>query len=123
VNSVSPNVQEFQMISQRRSRFICRIAGALAFFALLAPTVASADDLPTRCQGTDMLAELQVKSPDVYSKVMAESSALPNTEAVLWKVEKSGIPPSYLFGTMHLSDPRIAMLSPAVKDAIAHSKS
>ena len=70
-----------------------------------------------------MLAELQTKAPDAYQKVMAESSAFPNTEAVFWKVEKPGVPTSYLFGTMHLSDPRVATLSPAVKDAIAHSKS
>ena len=69
------------------------------------------------------LAEMQSKAPDVYSQVMAESRALPNTEAMLWKIEKPGLAPSYLFGTMHLSDPRVATLSPAVKDAIAHSKS
>ncbi len=95
---------------------------ALAFAVLAFPRVAAAEDAPTRCQGTDMLAEMQVKSPDVYNKVMAESSALPNTEAVLWKIEKPGIPMSYLFGTMHLSDPRIAELPPAVIDAVAHSK-
>ncbi len=33
------------------------------------------------------------------------------------------MPVSYLFGTMHQSDPRIATLSPAVKDIIAQSKS
>ena len=70
-----------------------------------------------------MLAEMQTKYPDAYKKVMAESQALPNTEAVLWKIEKPGVPVSYLFGTMHLSDPRVATLSPAVKDAIAQSKS
>lgn len=70
-----------------------------------------------------MLAEMQTKSPDTYKTVMAESNALANTQAVLWKVDKPGVPVSYLFGTMHLSDPRIATLSPTVKDAIAHSKS
>jgi uncharacterized protein len=96
---------------------------ALALTTLAVPRVAVAEDAPARCQGTDMLAEMQAKSPDVYNKVMAESSTLPNTEAVLWKVEKPGVPPSYLFGTMHLSDPRISELAAAVTDAIAHSKS
>ena len=91
---------------------------------LIFPRVpAAAEDVAGRCQGTDMLAELHVKSPDVYNKVMADSAALSNTEAVLWKVEKPGIAPSYLFGTMHLSDPRVSELPDAVKDAIAHSKS
>ena len=42
---------------------------------------------------------------------------------MFWKVEKPGVAPSYLFGTMHLTDPRISELSDKAKDAIAHSKS
>ncbi|MFA5957314.1 TraB/GumN family protein [Hyphomicrobium sp.] len=112
------------MTSSRTPSFAHRICCALAFFLFLMPRVAvAAEDVPARCQGTDMLTEMQTKYPDAYKKVMAESNALPNTEAVLWKIEKPGIPVSYLFGTMHLSDPRVATLSPTVKDAIAHSKS
>ena len=70
-----------------------------------------------------MLAEMQTTSPELYKKVMEESKALPNTEAVFWKVEKPGVEPSYLFGTMHLSDPRISELSQKAKDAIGQSKS
>ncbi|HML28047.1 MAG TPA: TraB/GumN family protein [Hyphomicrobium sp.] len=95
----------------------------MAFFLFLLPQVAAAaDDVPARCQGTDMLSEMAGTSPDTYKKVMAESAALPNTEAMLWKIEKPGAPASYLFGTMHLSDPRVATLSPKTKDAIAQSK-
>jgi len=103
---------------QRSRRTLC----ALIFIASgFASGPALADD--AHCQGTDMLAELQAKKPDVYEKVMAESRTLANTEAMLWKVEKLGAGTSYLFGTMHLSDPRIAELPPAAIDAIAHSKS
>ncbi|MBS0236891.1 MAG: TraB/GumN family protein [Proteobacteria bacterium] len=103
---------------QRSCRTIC----ALIFIAIgFASDPALADD--AHCQGTDMLAEMQAKKPDIYAKVMAESKALSNTEAMLWKVEKPGVETSYLFGTMHLSDPRIAELPPAAIDAIAHAKS
>ena len=103
---------------QHRRRAIC----ALIFIAVgFASGPALADD--AHCQGTDMLAEMQAKKPDLYAKVMAESKTLSNTEAMLWKVEKPGVATSYLFGTMHLSDPRIAELPPAAIDAIAHSKS
>jgi uncharacterized protein YbaP (TraB family) len=112
------------MTSLRAPRFTHRFFRALAFFVFTVPVAASAaEQPPALCRGTDMLVEMQTKSPDVYQKVIAESTALPNTEAVFWKVEKAGVPTSYLFGTMHLSDPRIATLSPAVKDAIARSKS
>jgi hypothetical protein len=82
-----------------------------------------ADDAPQRCHGVDMLAEMQSRSPDAYKSVMDESRQTTNTEAVLWKIEKPGIAPSYLLGTMHLSDPRISRLSEQEKDLIAHSKS
>lgn len=111
------------MTFSRVPGFVSHLFSAMAFFLLLAPATASADaDVPAQCQGTDMLTEMKEKDPGAYAKVMAESRALPNTEAVLWKVEKPGVAPSFLFGTMHLSDPRIATLSPTVKDAIAHSK-
>ncbi len=34
--------------------------------------------------------------------------------ALLWKVERTGLRPSYVFGTIHSEDPRVAELSPAV---------
>jgi uncharacterized protein YbaP (TraB family) len=34
--------------------------------------------------------------------------------ALLWKVERSGLRPSYVFGTINSEDPRVAELSPAV---------
>jgi uncharacterized protein YbaP (TraB family) len=105
-----------------------KIVGCAACALLLAVLVASqvpasADDTATRCHGSDMLAEMQSKSPELYKKVMDESRRLSNTEAVLWKIEKPGVAPSYLLGTMHLSDARIAELSPKAKEAIVQSKS
>jgi uncharacterized protein YbaP (TraB family) len=76
-----------------------------------------------RCRGVDMLAEMQTTSPDLYKTVMDESHRTINTEALLWRIEKTGTAPSYLLGTMHLSDPRISQLSAKAKEAIAHSKS
>jgi uncharacterized protein YbaP (TraB family) len=86
-------------------------------------STAWADDAPPPCRGTDMLAELQTRSPDAYKAVIEESRQTSNTEAVLWKIEKPGVVPSYLLGTMHLSDPRISRLSARQQDLIAHSKS
>jgi uncharacterized protein len=76
----------------------------------------------TQCRGTDMLAELKTETPDLHTQMEAAATAMSNTEAVLWKVEKDGLPASYLFGTMHLSDNRITTLTPATMDAIKASK-
>lgn len=54
------------------------------------------------------------------------SSDLPQREfsqGLLWKVQKPGAKPSYVFGTVHLSDKRLARLPGAVRKAISRSKS
>lgn len=48
--------------------------------------------------------------------------ALANASGLLWKLEKPGIAPSYLYGTIHVDDPRINDLAPAVLDAFAASR-
>lgn len=99
-----------------------RLSVALFAFLVLSHS-AQAEDASQGCHGADMLAEMQSTSPETYKKIMEENGQLPNTEAMLWKIEKTGVEPSYLLGTMHLSDPRISNLSPKAQDAIAHSKS
>lgn len=75
-----------------------------------------------QCGGTDMMKEFAGRNPAAYEKVRAEAKALSNTEALLWRVEGQGLQPSYLFGTMHLSDARITQLSPAVSKALTEAK-
>jgi uncharacterized protein YbaP (TraB family) len=56
--------------------------------------------------------------PDVWEKALADFAATPNSTGLLWKVEKDGVPPSWLFGTMHVTD---AALGPSAKKAFAES--
>lgn len=88
----------------------------------LAGTSQSPKRAAVECRGDDMLAELSTKAPAVHDAVVAEGRKLGNTNAVLWKIEKPGIPVSHLFGTMHLSDSRLTTLSAATKAAIKQSK-
>jgi uncharacterized protein len=66
------------------------------------------------CAGQNLM---QTLAPGVIAKIEAESGATINGEGRLWKIEKSGIKPSYLFGTMHISDPRVVALTPEAKAA------
>jgi uncharacterized protein YbaP (TraB family) len=42
---------------------------------------------------------------------------------ILWRIEKPGAAPSYAFGTIHIDDPRVLDLPPAVARAFAQSGS
>lgn len=75
-----------------------------------------------QCGGTDMMTELAASDPAAFEKISSQAKAYGNTQALLWRVEKTGVAPSYLFGTMHLTDRRITTLSPAVVDALKSAK-
>ncbi len=98
-----------------------RHAAALILMVSLAAP-ANAEPVAATCKGTDMLAELAASDPGAFQDLRKQAAALENTQALLWKIEKSGVAPSYLFGTMHLSDARIATLSSTVSDALSHAK-
>lgn len=105
-----------------RTRSAALLRLVFVFLPFLAIEAAAAADKPAKCGGADMLAELAVSDPAAYAKIRNEAKALSNTQALLWRVEKTGAAASYLFGTMHLSDKRITTLSPAVSDALKAAK-
>jgi uncharacterized protein YbaP (TraB family) len=45
------------------------------------------------------------------------------THGLLWRVEKAGVEPSDVFGTLHADDPRLQPLPAPVQDAFARSRS
>jgi uncharacterized protein len=45
------------------------------------------------------------------------------THGLLWRVDRSGIEPSHVFGTLHAGDPRLEPLPLRVQDAFARSRS
>jgi uncharacterized protein len=77
-------------------------------FLLTAASLARADD-PPACMGSNILDALAKSDPKMHAEIIAETKATKNGEAILWKIEPSdpAIAPSYLFGTMHLTDPRV----------------
>ena len=44
------------------------------------------------------------------------------TKGLLWRVSKTGIAPSYVFGTIHVADPRVLDLPEPIGNALARSK-
>lgn len=96
----------------------------LAFIvaALLAagapPMPARAEAEPPLCTGRDLEAELARQDPAAWKAALAKAEATSNARAILWRIEGRGLPPSHLFGTIHLTDDRVTTLSPAVSAAL-----
>jgi uncharacterized protein YbaP (TraB family) len=94
------------------------IGRLLAGFALLVCFGVAADAQAPTCTGKNILDELRTSDPPVYERILAAATGTENANAIFWRVEKAGTAPSYLFGTVHLTDERVHRLSPAVQAAL-----
>jgi hypothetical protein len=92
---------------------------AMALAGLPAPAAMASEPA---CRGRDMLAELAGSDPEAHARLSRAAAAASNTEALLWRIEKPGLAPSHLLGTVHLSDDRVAKLSPKVMAAIGAAR-
>lgn len=89
---------------------------------LLGLASAGAEHAPPVCMGRDLLAELRAKNPDAYAVFKADMAKVPNAEGLLWRIEKEGQPVSHLFGTVHLTDPRVTAFPNEVTEALDGSE-
>jgi uncharacterized protein YbaP (TraB family) len=96
------------------------LAFALAFPAADA---ALARQVPTTCGAKNLLKELAAKEPEAHGKIVAAARAVENGDGLLWRIEKPGLRPSYLFGTMHSTDPRLDRQVDRLRPLIARATS
>lgn len=88
----------------------------LVFLALFLATLvfsvsqARAQETEVACTGVNLLAQMERDDPATLAAIRAEAAEVENGRGLLWKVGKEGAAPSYLFGTMHMSDPRVVRL-------------
>ena len=71
-------------------------------------------------------ADVQHKLTNADCRVIEATSSDSNSiakfsDALLWKVSKAGSSSSYIFGTIHVSDPRITNIPEVVKSALSNS--
>jgi uncharacterized protein YbaP (TraB family) len=62
-------------------------------------------------------------APPGASRAYAQATAGAFDKGLLWRVEKPGIAPSYLFGTVHLADKRVTALPDAVRKELDAARS
>ncbi|MEL4069014.1 TraB/GumN family protein [Ochrobactrum sp. GPK 3] len=80
---------------------------------------ARADEKAPACsiRGENLIDGVEKSDPALWKELRAEAESIPNHQGRIWKIEKDGVAPSYLFGTIHLSDPRVLELPKVVQDA------
>jgi uncharacterized protein YbaP (TraB family) len=74
------------------------------------------------CPGQDLISELKAVDGAAYAALRDRASAAPNPEGRMWRVEAPGAPPSFLFGTIHRSDPRLTDLPAPVRQALSDAR-
>ncbi|MBP1852242.1 TraB/GumN family protein [Rhizobium halophytocola] len=95
---------------------------ALLSLTIVLATVSLAKAAEGGCKGHSLLPDLARTQPERYARMLEEAAKVPNGRGRLWKIEKPGTAPSYLFGTMHVTDPRVLAMPQAARDAIAAAR-
>jgi uncharacterized protein YbaP (TraB family) len=93
------------------------LAVAMLCLGLTQPAVAQ----DAICEGNSLVDDFQHQMPELYEEALEEFEAIPNSVGLFWRIEKPGLEPSWLLGTMHVPDPRITTLRQPVADALAES--
>lgn len=78
---------------------------------------APANQTNAACEGENLAVQLGKSNPEALAQARAEAASVPNGAAKLWKLEKPGVAPSWLFGTMHITDPRVVSMPDAARAA------
>ena len=93
---------------------------ALFSLSLMEATSAAADE-NNICLGKDLVAELASADPAALKMLTQQAAEIAYGNARFWKISKHGIPNSWLFGTMHMADEKVAMIPEPVRLAFDNS--
>ena len=81
-----------------------------AFLATLVMLAGEARAETAACTGVNLIPAMERDAPDKVAAMRAEAAKVVNGNGLLWRIEKEGVEPSFLFGTMHMTDPRVVTL-------------
>ena len=74
------------------------------------------------CHGRDLFPALKSEAPAAYAAIETAASTMPFRYGKLFRLSRAESEPSYLFATLHLSDPRITSFSPRLTATLTGSK-
>ena len=95
-------------------------AFAALIFGLSLAQAAAAQDFT--CSGRSLLETFERDRPEIWAAAVEEFEAIPNSTGLFWRIERDGVAPSWLLGTMHVADPKITTLREPVAEAFASAE-
>ena len=91
---------------------------AAVFAALLCAAPALAEDAPPACTaGRDL-----EQGVDLSQARLKRAGDLVNADGLLWRIERAGLAPSYLFGTIHSTDASVVAIAREAAEYVASAK-
>ncbi|MGD0187605.1 MAG: TraB/GumN family protein [Roseiarcus sp.] len=86
-------------------------------FAFASPAFAEDAAAPKPCVGRDL-----AEGVDLRAARLARADDLVDSEGLLWRVERAGLAPSYLFGTIHSTDDSAVALARKAAELIGSAR-
>ena len=101
----------------RLRRVFCAAAVAALAVGFAAPASAEDAAASTACAGRDL-----GQSPGFEQAKRARADDLVNAQGLLWRVERDGVAPSYLFGVIHSTDDSAVAVARQAAEFVASAK-
>ncbi len=77
---------------------------------------------PPACGGEDLFAKMEAERPEAAAALRAAAESQPDAVGRFWRIDREGLPPSWLFGTFHSTETDVATPPPAVAEAVADAR-
>ncbi len=90
------------------------VAALIAAYLLMAGPAAAQE---AGCGGENLVAAMERDDPALAASLREEAAETENGEGLLWRIENADGEASWLFGTMHMTDPRVVTLTAGAQRA------
>lgn len=90
----------------------------LVLWSIGARAQESSPQTAAACGGKNLIESMRESGDPRLGEIEAAASEVPNGSGKFWRIVMDGRADSYLYGTMHVSDPRVIALDPTVEKAL-----
>ena len=122
---ISPPLERIQAVRINwglAAAVVLHLILVLSFVAALLLATGRANAQEIECRGNDLMEIMARENPDLLAEIREKAAQIPNGDSLLWRIERTGTAPSWLYGTMHATDPRVLEMSAAARSAFEEAQ-